>query len=270
MYAGTTFRNKSGHIVGVHQKIDRIARRSLKSLIGAHAEFPSIKEILHFEGNNGPDAIKRKSPSVDEPWHYVDPSNPDDSNIYRLIKEHRENLTDALRQSNSVRAAFEASWLAHAVVDGLTPAHHHALDAKIEELWGKPHYERLSIKEKNIIKGINVRDSISKNWQYWGFGGVFTAHIAFELGVASTIAPLNYKKLSVSKDLIGRARLEGFEVVYAELVHEIYDLELFEEFGARGWTRKLARQTRETLLPAIISAVTLAWYVAYEESIESK
>lgn len=60
MYAGTTFRNKSGHIIGVHQKIDRIARRSLKSYLKTDDYFPAIKNILHFEGNNGPDAIKKK------------------------------------------------------------------------------------------------------------------------------------------------------------------------------------------------------------------
>lgn len=267
MYAGTTFRNKSGHIVGVHQKIDRIARRSIKSIIGPHANFPSIKEILHFEGNNGPDAIKRKSPSRDEPWHYVDPSDPSDIAIFGLIKEHQTNLTTALKEDNHVRASFEAAWLAHAVVDGLTPAHHHALDEKIEELWGKPHHERLSIRDKNIIKGVNVRDSISKNWQYWGFGGVFTAHIAFELGVASTIAPLNYKKLSISPKILKRVDSEGFEAVYKDMVKEIYDLNMFEEFGLKGWDRRLARKTREVLVPAIITAVILAWYSAYQDSL---
>lgn len=267
MYAGTTFRNKSGHIVGVHQKIDRIARRSIKGIIGAHANFPGIKEILHFEGNNGPDAIKRKSPSRDEPWHYIDPSDPEDKAIFGLINEHKNNLTLALKQKNDVRAAFDAAWLAHAVVDGLTPAHHHALDEKIEELWGKPHHERLSIRDKNIIRGVNVRDSISKNWQYWGFGGVFTAHIAFELGVASTIAPLNYKKLTIDPELLKKVDVEGFEAVYKEMVTEIYNLNMFEQFGRKGWDRRLARQTREVLVPAIITAVILAWYSAYKESL---
>lgn len=266
MYAGTTFRNKSGHIVGVHQKIDRIARRSVKSLIGTHADFPTIKEILHFEGNNGPDAIKRKSPSRDEPWHYIDPTDPSDTALYTIIKDHRHNLAESLKRKDKSRAAFEAAWLAHAVVDGLTPAHHHALDEKIEELWGKPHHERLSVKDKNIIKGVSLRDSVSKNWQYWGFGGVFTAHIAFELGIASTIAPLNYKKLEIEKVVLDRLDEEGFEVIYNEMVHSIYELDMFEEFGSKGWTRKLARETREILIPAIITAVILVWCSAYKEA----
>ena len=92
MYAGTTLRNKSGRVIGVHQKIDRIARRNFRMLPGVGSGFPSIKEILHFEGNNGPDGIKRKSPSVDEPWHYVDPTRPDDTELMTMILDHHHNL----------------------------------------------------------------------------------------------------------------------------------------------------------------------------------
>lgn len=266
MYAGTTFRNKSGHIIGVHQKIDRIARRSLKPFLVKGDFFPSIKNILHFEGNNGPDAIKRKSPSKDEPWHYVNPHDPSDVGIYKIVKSHRTNLIQALKSKDNVRASFEAAWLAHAIVDGLTPAHHFALDKKIEELWGKPHTERLSIKEKNLIKGINIKDSFSKNWQYWGLGGVFTAHIAFEMGVASTIAPIRYKKLDISKTLLSRLEDEGFEVLFAESIHNVMSLGMYENFVKNRWTQKLARQTRKVLIPEIVTLVTLAWVDALRQS----
>ena len=99
---------------------------------------PTTREILHFEGNNGPDGIKRKSPSVDEPWHYIDPANPNDRALAGMINDHYVNLVQALRDANRVRAAFEAAWMAHAITDGLTPAHHYPLSDKIEELWGKP------------------------------------------------------------------------------------------------------------------------------------
>ena len=262
MYAGTTFRNKSGHIVGVHQKIDRMARRSLKFHLQKNQYFPDIKEILHFEGNNGPDAIKRKSPSRDEPWHYINPADPADVGLFDIVREHRFNLSDALKRGNHIRASFEAAWLAHAIVDGLTPAHHFALDKKIEELWGKPHTERLSIKEKNLIKGINKRDSLSKNWQYWGFGGVFTAHIAFELGIASTISTMSYKNYKIDQKVIDRLIDEGFDVLFSEAIHHVHSLGMYEEFAEKRWTQKLARKTREVLIPEIVTLVTLAWIEA--------
>lgn len=262
MYAGTTFRRDSGRIVGVHQKIDRVSRRLLKHIIAKDDFFPTISEILHFEGVNGPDAIKRKSPSKDEPWHYIDPAKPEDRGLIDLINDHMTNLTVALRSGNDERAAFEAAWLAHAIVDGLTPAHHYPLSDKIEELWGRPHTERVTKREKTIIKGTNRRDTISKNWQYWGAGGVFSAHLAFELGVASTIAPHRFNDSGPSQSDISTLEKIGFEAVFMQSMHKIYYLRMYDEFGAMGWTRDLANQTRKVLIPEIIKIVCLAWYNA--------
>ena len=142
MYAGTTIRRGSGKIVGVHQKIDRAACRQIKKYIPSSINFPSIKEILHFEGNNGPDGIKRKSSSSEQPWYFIDPAKSDDRDLIVIINDHIHNLSVALQDDNRVRSAFEAAWLAHAIVDGLTPAHHYPLGDKIAELWGKSHNER--------------------------------------------------------------------------------------------------------------------------------
>lgn len=262
MYAGLTFRNRSGGIVGVHQKIDRVARRQLKKHIKASQYFPAIKQVLHFEGLNGPDGIKRKSPSKDEPWHYIDPSKPEDKGLVLIINDHLYNLAQALRMKNEERAAFEASWLAHAVVDGLTPAHHYPLNDKIEELFGKPHHERLTIVEKNFIKGNSYRDTISKNWQYWGAGGVFTAHYTYEWGVASTIASEKFEESNPSREDIINLTKKGFEEVFMASVHKIYAMKMYDEFISSGWTHNLADETRTILIPEIIRVVCLAWYYA--------
>ncbi len=262
MYAGTTFRKDSGSIVGVHQKIDRVARRLLKKRLGGTSNFPAINQILHFEGNNGPDAIKRKSPSRDEPWHYINPAKPEDRALVVLISDHIYNLKEALKSDNEQRAAFEAAWLAHAVVDGLTPAHHYPLNDKIEELWGKPHHERLTIADKNIIKGNSGLDTISKNWQYWGVGGVFSAHLSFELGIASTIATFKFSGIDPTPTEFKQVEKDGFEAVFIKALYKIYDLKMYDEFGMSGWTRRLAMQTRNVLIPEIARTVCLAWYYA--------
>ena len=262
MYSGTTFRTKSGRMMGVHQKIDRVAHRQITKLIPKKVIFPDIRDILHFEGANGPDGIKRKSPGRDEPWHYIDPTNPDDLAIISMINDHIFNMAEALKTKNHERASFEAAWMAHAIVDGLTPAHHYPLSDKIEELWGKSHTERLTIRDKNIIKGKNPRDTISKNWQYWGGGGVFTAHLMFELGVASTIVPIKFEEDCASDDDIEQLKTRGFEPLFLESVHKIYDLKMYDEFGYKGWTRQLANRTRRVLVPEIVKLVILGWYQA--------
>ncbi|HEY5805980.1 MAG TPA: hypothetical protein VIS56_01170, partial [Candidatus Saccharimonadales bacterium] len=80
MYSGTTMRPFAGGVIGAHQKINRLSRASLRSLV-SDAKFPSSKLILHFEGVNGPDAIKRKSPAKDEPWHYYSPFDETDTKL---------------------------------------------------------------------------------------------------------------------------------------------------------------------------------------------
>ncbi len=260
MWAGTTFRNSSGKIVGVHQKIDRIARRHVKKYLPREVPFPSITDILHFEGNNGPDGIKRKSPSKDEPWHYIDPSKPDDRVLINLINDHVHNLTQAIKNRDNERSAFEAAWLAHAVVDGLTPAHHFPLSDKIEELWGKPHHERVTIRDKAMIKGINRRDTLSKNWEYWGVGGVFSAHVAFEWRVAAAIARTKFDDIGLNANALREVEKKGFETVFMTMVHKINDMRMYEDFGESGWSRNLAARTKRTLVPRIARTVALAWY----------
>jgi hypothetical protein len=261
MYSGTTFRTKSGRVMGVHQKIDRVARR----LISKHvpASFPTAHEILHFEGLNGPDGIKRKSPAKDEPWHYIDPTDASDRAIVDMISDHIENMSIALKEHNRERAAFEAAWLAHAVVDGLTPAHHYPLEAKLEELRGGEGLEtRRTTKDKLLLPGNTRRMQLRNNWEFWGAKGVMTTHLSFELGIATSIAPLRFEDSMPSAKEFGRMENEPFEVFFFEVLHEIDDIKMYEEFTRAGWTRHLARETRVTLMPLIIQAVTLAWYQA--------
>ncbi len=263
MYSGTTFRVKSGRVMGVHQRIDRLARRSLEARLDRRRWFPSSQEILHFEGLNGPDGIKRKSPSRDEPWHYVDPTKPEDRVLIGMIDDHIHNLAHALRDKNRERAAFEAAWLAHAVVDGLTPAHHYPLGDKIEELWGKPHHERDSVRDKNFIRGHSALDTFKKNWEYWGSGGIFTAHFMFEWGVATTASMMTATERTGpnGNDYI-RVEQHGFEVIFYESLHKVAAMGMYEEFIDKGWTHHLASETRSVLTPEIVKCVALAWYQA--------
>lgn len=271
MYSGTTIRTKSGRIMGVHQRIDRLARRNMKQHLPAELIFPSAKEILRFEGLNGPDGIKRKSPSVDEPWHHINPDDPSDKGLLNLAHDHIYNLSEALRTNNQERASFEAAWLAHTVTDGLTPAHHDNLGAKIEELWGKAHHERDSVRDKTIIRGVNHIDTLRKNWKYWGSHGVFTAHVMFEWGVATALMSVKFP-MSTGMDQhdIERLKKKGFEAMFYESLKRVTSLRMYETFGSRGWTHELAVLTKTALIPEIIKAVGLAWYQAVLMAQEKK
>lgn len=263
MYSGTTIRRSSGNLLGAHQKIDRVARRALEHAL-PHTPFPRTKDILHFEGDNGPDAIKRKSPAKDEPWHYYDPTDPNDVGLIEMIETHTANLIQALKKDNEEKAAFEAAWLAHAVVDGLTPAHHFPLEATLSELRGAGLETRTSLKDKLIIRspGDTRRQMLVKNWQYWGAKGIMTTHGLFEWGVAMTIAPLRLRRGYPNGNDLIRARSEGIVPIFKEAAAQIHSLSMYETFHKHGWTNKLAKQTRQELAPLIVKIVTLAWYAA--------
>ena len=263
MYSGTTFRTKSGRMMGVHQRIDRVARRHYKHHGPAAVEFPDAKSILHFEGKNGPDGIKRKSPAKDEPWHYIDPNDPTDNRLPDMISNHIHNLTNALIDKNPERAAFEAAWLAHAITDGLTPAHHYPLEKKLMELRGGQSIEtRITTKEKLVMHGDTKRAILKNNWEYWGLKGVMTTHLGFELGVASTITGKRLEKGRPTGNDVVRLQQDGFDAMFKESLHKIADMKMYEEFSQSGWTRRLARETNDVLMPQIIKTVCLAWLEA--------
>jgi len=263
MYSGTTLRHGSGNLIGTHQKIDRVARRHLSRHIADGVDFPKVRQILHFEGKNGPDGIKRKSPAKDEPWHYIDPTDSNDNGLIEIIDDHLDNLVSALADDNQERAAFEAAWLAHAIVDGLTPAHHYPLEEKLSELRGGQGLDtRTSMKEKLVLPGDTRREKVRNNWEFWGAKGVMTTHLLFEIGVATTIAPLRLESGMPNANERIRVQKEGFIPLFREIALQIYGLKMYENFHKNGWSRDLARQTRQELAPKIIKTVVLAWYDA--------
>lgn len=152
--------------------------------------------------------------------------------------------------------------MAHAITDGLTPAHHDDLAGKIEELWGKAHHERDSVRDKTLIRGVNRRDTLKKNWKYWGGKGIFTAHVMFEWGVATSISPLRFDGIASDDTRYEALRHNGFRTEFLSALQRVVDLKMYEEFGRTGWTHKLAKVTQKQLIPEIVTMVALGWYQA--------
>lgn len=261
---------QSGRVIGTHQKIDRIARRHLNRLLDSHDFFPDITSILHFEGSRGPDGIKLKSPGRDEPWHFIDPNTMKDTDgLFVAIADHQANLAAAIRERNKERAAFEAAWLAHAVADGLTPAHHDPFEDQVKELRAQDHRKE-QVLGRIIMTGAGSRTQfVRNNWKYWGAKGVMTNHTLFEAGVAVAAKPLQFASAEISSELIARVKKDGFLAIYQEMIREVDSLGMYDEFKRKGWTRSLGQQTTRRLMPIIIQAVVLAWYDAYLASEEA-
>lgn len=268
MYSGTTLTPLSGTLLGAHQKIDRLARTALLRSQPSLA-FPSQRQILHFEGNNGPDAIKRKSPARDEPWHYYAPFDETDTQLLDLITDHHALLAKALKENDSVRAAFEAAWLAHAIVDGLTPAHHYPYEEELTQLRGGEGIDsRTTIRAKLVMPGENRRKQVRNNWKMWGPKGLLTTHGLFEWGIAAIILPVSAsnRRIVLKQIDIEELHEHGFVGLFKRKAREVAAMGMYESYYQKGWTPQLARQVRRQLAPLIVQTVALAWYSAAEEA----
>lgn len=249
--------------MGAHQKIDRIARGQLSQLIPDDSLFPKASRILHFEGVNGPDGIKKKSPGENEPFHFFNPFDDTDTEVINMVEEHYTLLVKELKAGNTERVAFEAAWLAHTIVDGLTPAHHYPYEEKLAELRGGEGNEtRTSIKEKVILPGETRRQQVKNNWKMWGPKGLMTSHGLFEIGIAAIIAPLTFSDSKPTHQDIDTFLEIGVCEWFKRTAREIAVMDMFVRYHKKGWTTKLTVEVRNKLIPSIIKNVTLAWYAA--------
>jgi len=263
MYSGLTiFSKHSGVFLGTHQKIDRLSRRQLNRVAPGSEHFPTIKQILQFEGLNGPDGIKRKSPGHNEPWHYVDPFDANDTQLNDILIDHHKKLVAALKKADMIRAGFEAAWLAHALVDGLTPAHHYPYEQELSKLRGGEGREsRTTFRKKLIMTGETRRERVSNNWKMWGAGGLYTSHASFEMGVATLIKPLRFSEALPKDTDLANARDIGLVELFNRAAREVAVMDMYKNYCQKGWTPKLASQVRHRLGPILVQTVTLAWYI---------
>ncbi|HEX3082316.1 MAG TPA: hypothetical protein VHQ86_03610, partial [Candidatus Saccharimonadia bacterium] len=142
MYAGFITPKRTIKAAGIHQRLDTAAYKMIAHYLPDET-FPDLVSILSFEGYNGPDGLKSKnglkprglspeSMHEDNPSHLYDPVT-DTGEVPFHIANHYKGLVACIEMGDQVRGAFEAAWLAHYIGDGLTPAHHFPLEAKISE-----------------------------------------------------------------------------------------------------------------------------------------
>ncbi|TAK89612.1 hypothetical protein EPO04_00690 [Patescibacteria group bacterium] len=260
MYSGFVSSKRTVSALGVHQRFDTVAYRLTQSYFHPQT-FPNLAQILHFEGINGPDGMKVKSPGKGEVGHLYDPLTERGA-IPDLIEQHYQGLVLALQKNNQVRAAFEAAWLAHYVCDGLTPAHHFPLDEELAK-------HRLTKTDKNRYKvrqaGEPARETLKKGWAVWGGKGLLTTHVNFEMGVMAALVGQKIKvQLDASK--LAHARQVGPVEFFKQEAREIANLQMYERFYKQGWSMSLGREVKSILAPVSVQAIAIIWLLAYLES----
>lgn len=255
-------------IFHAHQKLDRVALKHLRQLLPADNAFPTFRQIARFEAGHGPDGAKLKRHSeTEQPWHFIDPHDAADSELNEQISFHYNELVAALRQRDQVGAAFQAAWLAHALVDGLTPAHHHPYEAELLKLrGGEPHHTRKGLVGRLYVQSDTLRQSVRRSVKLIGPKGLLTTHALFEAGAYAIIAPLKLRTGAPSSAEVEAVTQQGVLNMFQDLVREVAGFHIYDRFYARGWTQALSQDVKRELAPRMVRMITLAWYAAYYEA----
>jgi hypothetical protein len=254
-------------LLHAHQKIDRTAYRHLKKIVGGDTFFPTAKQITYFEGNRGPDSTRlKKQKEYEQPWHFINPFDLEDSGLHKLIDDHFDALVKALKESDEVRSAFEASWLAHALVDGLTPAHHYPYESELAELRGDDRHSRKGLIGRIYVKGETASESWRRSIKLIGPKGLLTSHALFEGGAYTIMAPLRLERAVPSSTELSLVCKLGVVEYFQRMAKEVAAYDLYVRFIKEGWTTKLSRDIRRELAPRMVMMVTLAWYAALHEA----
>ena len=257
MYSGFVTHKRVIKRLGVHQRFDMAAYRMIQPYLPPEG-FPELSEILHFEGYNGPDGLKVKSPGVAEPSHLYDPET-DTGEVPMHIQNHYDGLVGALVEKDEVRSAFEASWLAHYVADGLTPAHHFPLEDRIQDL------------KDNEIEALERGDLATamarwrRRWGVWGSKGLLSTHFNFEMGIALTLLTFPMRGTLNEEALVRAKRLGPVDFFKVE-AREVAQLNLYERFYKQGWNADLASTLKKIVAPRAASAIGIIWLLAVLES----
>jgi hypothetical protein len=249
MYAGFITTKRVIKRFGIHQRFDAVSYKMIAPYL-RKGTFPALKQIVHFEGINGPDGVKVKSLGTHDPSHMYDPIT-DEGEVPKLIDSHYKSLVQELREKDMVRASYDAAWMAHYIVDGLTPAHHYPYDAHKAELFG----------EDSEI------GTLAKHWRWLGGKGVLSTHLNFEMGIASTLLLMPIR-VRLDEKILAEARKMGPLEFFKREARSVAGLNLYERFYKEGWTGELARIVRGQIAPHATHVVGIVWLLAYLEASE--
>jgi hypothetical protein len=252
-------------VLRAHQKIDKVAYKHLSELTPC-SDYLTLKGVIHFEGRRGPDSPKLKKGVNQQPWHFYDPDGKNDE-FFRVVKEHYDGLVKELKAGDKDRTGFEAAWLAHALVDGLTPAHHYPYEEELQEIRSENKSTRETVRSHLLVKGSGYSDTIRKSMQLIGPKGLLTTHTTFEAGAATIILPLTLNRSQLPKEIINKANgYDGLADLFKLFVSEIDGIHMYERFYKKGWTPSLSLDVQRELAPRMVNIVTYAWYSALKES----
>lgn len=258
MYSGFITPTKTIKRAGIHQRFDMAAYQMIKSYLPS--TFPPLSDIIHFEGYNGPDGLKVKSRKDSGPSHMYDPNRHDESAVPRLIHNHYKGLVEALVDGDHIRAAFDASWMAHYLGDALTPAHHWPFDEEVHAA-----REIVATVPVNAGEITKLMAQAKKTWALWGFGGTYSSHFNFENGIAIALIVVPIRPRFDESTLV-HARKLGIDAFVHEQALQVAELDIYTKFMETGWTNEIVNLIKSSLAPRVAATIGYVWMLAVLEA----
>jgi len=177
------------------------------------------------------------------------------------------NLHSAIVKKDTIRAAFEAAWGSHLVIDGLTPSHHQPYWEQVGLLSDKDRAKINSRLKRIFLSGESVPKILKNNWSLVGPKGIGTNHILFEAGIESLLLYTTPSRLATSLSSKDQKYLQkhSFWPYYLKSVREIASFDFFDRYQKKGWSTDLAEDVGTYLIPAAVKMTTAFWYASIEK-----
>jgi hypothetical protein len=225
--------------------------------------FPTLNNILKFEGKHGPDGQKFQE-NVCEQEHFLDTADPLSSPMMEHVWIHYDKLVKSLSAHDVQQSAYHAAWLAHGLVDGLTPAHHVPYPEMVKTLT-EHHQSRDTYHDRLYVKGENFFDTLRRTYKFMGPKGLLMKHTLFECGAAISMQFFQAKNTQIMRSAGSRVSLPAF---YAKSVEKVARLNMYFRFETSGFNASLVIDSRRTLGPTMVEVISTFWYHAAQEALK--
>lgn len=234
---------------GSHYTVNRLANR----LVSRHidVDFPDWKHINNYEGWNGIDGLWIQNRHETSRSTY-NPLNQEGQGLLEVERQF-DGLITAWAENDTEGKARQLAYVSHVITDLCTPPHQHgryvpAQNRRWYAFWMNDDWEE-SVLQKNS------HDS----------------HFKFEMSLLYKLLWKPLRKGRLHRRMVKRffrnkerprTLLQGY---LRRLTLQIRNLNLFQEFMERGWTRRVDRSMRFIVLPNIVSTVATTWYLGAVE-----
>lgn len=260
MFSGLLSTKHTLNAFGTHQRITKNAYLALLKIKPNLVYVPTLEEVLHYEGHLGPDQLWLES-AYHGDEHKFHPLTGEGGCMQCIKKSFAELVKSyCKKEQNHAEISKNLAHLAHYIADVYCPPH-------IEVVEHKKETRRLSKKDlfmRSIL--IFVHKKTRKKYEQ------IYKEILFETRLVWQTVFRKMKLASINEeDVLGIDVIANdIEAYLTAKICETYNKELFKRYVKEGWTKEIAREVRDFILPEAASTIAITWLAAIHTAEQHK